>query len=87
MTNLHWTADAPGSDPTARFTTIVDINGLPFRLVAHRVQRPVAAGWISGENLVDDLPCDADGRMAVDGEGWKLWWQEGFVVSNRRAAS
>lgn len=76
LTNLHWTADAPGLDPTARFTTIVAINGLPFRLVAHRVQRPVAAGWISGESLVDELPCDSDGRMAIDGDAWRQWWVE-----------
>lgn len=76
LTKLDWIADAPGSDPTARLTAWAAINGQPFRLVAHRVQRPVAAGWIDGAQLDEDLPCDADGRMAVDGEGWKRWWQE-----------
>lgn len=75
LTGLNWVADAPGDDPTARFTTAVTINSIPFRLVAHRVQRPAAAGWISDEDL-EALPCDADGLMAMDGEAWKHWWQE-----------
>lgn len=75
ISDLNWLATAPGPDPTARFTAEAVINGQLFKLVAHRVQRPVAAGWVIGE-FDEGEAYSTDGTMAIDGPAWKKWHQE-----------